>query len=296
MSSSFQIAVLGAGSIGSTFAFQLARAGGHQVTAIARPGSRRLAQLQRDNGILNAKDERAEIRVLDTLDEQTPYDLVLVTLLDHQVEAVLPALIRSAARHVLFMFNSFNPERLQQALGTARCSFGMPFVQALIDPKGRLISTIGAGGQKCKLSDQRWVDLFVAAGLPAVLEPQMLLWLRCHAPLCVAFESVSVAAVRRGGGASWAESSILAQGLQESFTMIQRLGYKLYPGGKALLSSSPAFVPASVLWSMSRIKSFRELLATGAGECRALVDVLAGAALEVNPPVQIEKIRAMKPL
>ena len=33
--STLQIAVIGAGNIGSTFAFQLARAGGHDVTAVA---------------------------------------------------------------------------------------------------------------------------------------------------------------------------------------------------------------------------------------------------------------------
>ncbi len=80
---SLRIAVLGVGGIGSTFAFQLARTGQHEVTAIARPNSARLQQLQRDRGIVNIKGERAAVQVTDTLDEQIPYDLVLVTLLAH---------------------------------------------------------------------------------------------------------------------------------------------------------------------------------------------------------------------
>ena len=44
-------AVLGVGKIGSTFAFQLARNGHHDVTVVARAGSIRLQQLQRDNGV-----------------------------------------------------------------------------------------------------------------------------------------------------------------------------------------------------------------------------------------------------
>ena len=40
--------------------------------------------------------------------------------------------------------------------------------------------------------------MFNAAGLPATLEPDMPLWLRCHTPMCVAFESVAVACERRG--------------------------------------------------------------------------------------------------
>jgi 2-dehydropantoate 2-reductase len=290
-----QIALIGVGGIGSAFAFQFARAG-HDVTAIARPDSVRLQQLQRESGIVNTDGERAEMRVTDSLDEQTPYDLVIVTLLAHQVNAVLPTLRRSAAKRIQFMFNTFDPEGLQDAVGSDRCSFGMPFVQATIDQTGNLDATIGAPGQKTKMNHQPWVDAFNAAGLPAVFEPDMLLWLRCHAPLCIAFESVSVAGVRRGGGASWVESMILARGLQESFTLIQRLGYQLYPSGKALLHTSPVWMVATMLFAVSRIKSFRELLANGVGECRALIDVLVAAAYRAHPTVSVARIQAMKPL
>jgi len=294
-SPSLRIAVIGVGSIGSTFVFQLARVGRHDVTAVARPNSRRLEQLQRDDGIVNTKGERAAMRVADRLDENASYDLVIVTLLAHQIDAVLPELQRSAARRVLFMFNNFDPERLRDAIGAARCSFGMPFVQAAVDKDGKLKATIGAAGQKSKINDQECVNVFIAAGLPAVLESNMLLWLRCHVPLCVAFESVSVAGVRRGGGASWGEALVLARGMQESFTLIQRLGYRLYPSGKSRLNASPAWVVAVMLWVMSRIPSFRELLATGMGECCALVDVLVASARRVNPPVSVARIQAMKP-
>lgn len=292
---SLRIVVLGVGGIGSTFAFQLARIGHHDVTVVARPGSVRFQHLKRDNGIVNIKDERADVRVSDTLDEQTPYDLVIVTLLAHQVDAVLPALQRSNANRVLFMFNNFDPERLRDAMGADRCSFGMPFVQAAIDQEGKLVNKIGAAGQKTKISEQSWVNIFIAAGLPAVVEPNMLLWLRCHVPLCVAFESVSVAGMRRGGGAPWGEAMVLARGLQESLALIQGLGYRLYPSGKARLKASPVWAVATMLWFMSRITSFRELLATGIGECRALVKALVEAAPRSNPPVMVARIQAMNP-
>jgi len=294
-SRSLRIAVLGTGSIGSTFAFQLAHVGHHDVTVIARPGSIRLQQLQRDNGIVNLKGEFANVRVLDTLDEQVPYDLVIVTLLAHQVDVVLPALQRSAARCIQFMFNTFDPERLRDTIGAERCSFGMPFVQAGLNKEGKLNATIGAGGQKSKLSRQVWVDVFIAAGLPAVLELNILLWLRCHVPLCVAFESVSVAGVRRGGGASWDESVVLARGMQESFALIRGLGYQLYPSGKFWLNASPAWMVAGMLWSMSHIRSLRELLATGISECRALVSVLVAAVPQSKVPISVARIQAMMP-
>jgi 2-dehydropantoate 2-reductase len=289
-----RIAVIGVGAIGSTFAFQLARAG-HDVTAIARPGSERLAQLERDGGIVRSTGDRAEMRVAAMIDEATAYDLVIVTVLAHQVDAVLPALQRSASRRIQFMFNTFDPERLREAVGVERCSFGMPFVQAVIETDGTLRATIGSAGQRTKMDDRTSVDVFSAAGLPAVFEPDMPLWLRCHVPLAVAFESVCVAAQRRGGGASWSDAVVLAAGMRECFTLIKRLGYQLYPSGKARLAATPIWIVACMLWCISRVASFRDLLATGVNECRALVDVLVLHANGVEPPHSVDKIRAMKP-
>ena len=290
-----RIAVLGVGNIGSTFAFQLARIGGHDVTVVARPGSKRLEQLRRDRAIVDVKGERARVHVTDTLDELAPFDVVIVTLLAHQVDAVLPALRRSAAGCVQFMFNTFDPERLRDAVGAERCAFGMNFVQATLDEDGRLKATIGAGGQKTLMDQERWADLFNASGLPAKVERDMPSWLRCHVPLCVAFESVSVAGVRRGSGASWKEAFALARGVHASFGLIKGLGYPVYPRAKMLIDRSPASVFAAVLWSMSRIRSFRELLATGQAECEALVDAMTAAAPQAGAPVRVADIAAMKP-
>ena len=287
-----RIAILGVGKIGSAFAFNLARAG-HEVTVIARPGSLRLAQLERDQAIVDVMGERAAVRVAGGLDEAAAYDLTVVTLLAHQAEALLPALARSAAGCVQFMFNTFQPERLEAAVGAGRCAFGMPFVQATLDGEGRLKATIGAGGQRTLMSEQRWVDVFDAAGLPAALEPRMALWLRCHVAFCVAFESVSVAGMRRGGGASWGEAMGLARGVHACFALVKAQGYEVYPAAKRRIDGSPAWVMAAMLWGMSRVRSFRELLAGGRDEAVALVEVMAatpGAA-----PGDVAAIEAMKP-
>lgn len=55
-----KIAILGPGGIGSTFAFQLARAG-HDVTVVARGA--RLAYLEREQAIVKDTGERAAVRV-----------------------------------------------------------------------------------------------------------------------------------------------------------------------------------------------------------------------------------------
>jgi 2-dehydropantoate 2-reductase len=293
VASALSIAVVGVGGIGSTFAYHLAHAG-HDVTVIARPGSVRLQQLQRDRAIVRKSGERANVRVADELDTESAYALVLVTTMGHQVDAVLPALARSKAQSVQLMFNTFDPERLRDAIGAERCSFGMQFVMATVDGEGKLDSRISPG-QKALHGDPRWARLFTDAGIPSTFEPEMRLWLRCHVPLCVAMESISVAGQRRGGGASWAESMVVARGLHQGLALIRGLGYRLYPSAKSILASAPTFAVACLLWLVSRITSFRELLATAAPECRALIDVMVAAAAAANPALPEAAIRAMKP-
>ena len=53
-----------------------------------------------------------------------------MTTLAHQVNPLLPILQRSKAKCVHFMFINFEPERLSDAVGKHRCTFGMPAVMA----------------------------------------------------------------------------------------------------------------------------------------------------------------------
>ena len=131
--------------------------------------------------------------------------------------------------------------------------------------------------------------------MPAALEPDMPLWLRCHVPLCVAFESVSVAALRRGGGASWGEALALARGVRASFALIKGLGYDVYPKTKKRIAGTPVPVVAAMLWGISRVRSFRDLLATGKAECCALVDAMVAAAPRARTSGVVAALEAMRP-
>jgi len=292
--SPLSIAVIGAGKIGSTFAYQLARAG-HDVTVIARPASLRLQQLRRDQGIILKTGERAEVCVADKLDEEAAYNLVVVTTPAHQVDAVLPALHRSKAQWVQFMFLTFEPERLRDAIGH-RCSFGMPAVMAMTDSEGRLKPTI-ISSMKTKHGDQRWAELFSSAGIPSAFEPEMALWLRCETPLTAAIQSIAVAGQRGGGGATWAEAKAVARGLHGGFGIVKGLGYRLYPYTKSTMYAIPNFLIAFLLWVLSRIPAMRENLATGLNECRALIDTMVAAAAKATPPLPAaaKALLAIKP-
>ncbi len=288
------IALLGVGAIGSAFAYHLARAG-NEVTVVARPGSTRLQQLQRDQAVVLKTGEKAEVRIADRLDEQAAYDLVIVTTLAHQLDAVLPSLRRSKAKCIHFMMNVFEPEKLRSEVGESRSTFGMPFVMSSLSEG--VVDTTSSPSRKTLHSDQRWVQLFDSAGIPSAYESDMLLWLRCHVPLCIAMESTALQAKQRDAGVSWKEATVLAKGLHAGLSIVKGLGYPLYPSAKKLLDGAPNIAVASMLWSMSRNKPFRELLATGVNECRALVDVVtaAGSAVRSVPPATIKSVLNMKP-
>ena len=104
-----------------------------------------------------------------------------------------------------------------------------------------------------------------------------------------------MAGMRRGGGASWRECMTLARGMHAGFALIQGLGYQIYPSGKVRLGKCPAWLLALMLWLMSRIKSFRVLLASGQEEARAMVDVMVAAGAQVNLPLRVAAIQAMRP-
>src|SRR5215469_12577742 len=85
---------------------------------------------------------------------------------------------RCGTSSLQFMLVTFEPERLRDAIGSHRCSFGMPAVMATTDGEGRIKPT-SINRLKTKHGDQRWAELFSSAGVPSAFEPEMALWLRC---------------------------------------------------------------------------------------------------------------------
>jgi 2-dehydropantoate 2-reductase len=272
--SPLSIAIIGAGRIGSAYAYQLSRAG-HHVTVIARPGSRRLAQLRRDNGIALTTGERAQTTVADHLDGQAPYDLVIVTVLAHQAGELLPALRRSQARRVHFMFVTPEAARLRAGVGADRASFGMAAVLATVDGDGRLSLTIPKN--KSMQGDEFLVDLFQAAGLPSVLEDDMGRWLRSQAPLTLAMEAVAGAGMAHKRGATWGEAKVGARALRAGYSILREFGETPYPRNKNQISRAPRFMLTLILWGVSRSR-FRETVGNSAAEYQGLIGLFAAEA------------------
>ncbi|MFT3707491.1 MAG: 2-dehydropantoate 2-reductase N-terminal domain-containing protein [Archangium sp.] len=282
------IAIIGLGGIGSTFAFQLARAG-HQVTAIAR--GQRLEQLSRDQAIVTTAGERAEVRVAGSLDPTVAFDLVLVTVLAPQVDAVLPSLQASAAKTVMFMFNTFEPfARLREAVGP-RFAFGFPAILANVQDAGRLESTIVTRGQITTVTDGGFAEVFTQAGIASVVHPDMESWLRTHAAMVVPFMIAVGRAHERRAGLSWSESWKLANALDEGLGLVKKLGNAITPAPMVVLSCLPRVSTAALLWSATRVSSLRKSGAAGMKEPRALIDSMHAVA----PGGALPKLLAVRP-
>ena len=122
-----KILVYGAGAVGSFNAARL-KDGGHDVSLLAR--GHRLLELQEHGVVLESarSGERTttQVPLVEALEPDDAYDLVLVTMRRHQAPAILPALAQN--RHtptVLFMGNNAGgADDYVAALGRSGCSSG----------------------------------------------------------------------------------------------------------------------------------------------------------------------------
>jgi 2-dehydropantoate 2-reductase len=285
-----KIAIIGAGGIGSTFAVQLARAG-HAVSVVAR--NKRLAQLQSRGGVEIADGQRSEVVPLEVsgvLDQTTAWDLVLVSVLASQVDSVLPTLASSAARCIMFMFNTFEPlQTLKAAIGADRFAFGFPSILAKVDAQGILHSSIQAHGMRTTVTDAALADVFSAAGIPAVVSTQMESWLRSHVAAVVPLIMANAAAEERRSGIPWREALELAKAMDEGFELVRKLGYAVTPTPVSVISLLPTVAKAALIWSATRNKTIRENGAAAVGEGRSLLDAMLAAAPEGLP--QLRRLR-----
>ncbi|WP_257455827.1 ketopantoate reductase family protein [Archangium lipolyticum] len=286
-----KIAIVGPGSIGSTFAFHLARAG-HEVTVVARGA--RLAQLEKERAIVTTDAQRAPVEVSAALDATTPWDLVLVTVLESQVDAVLPALQRSAAKQVMFMFNTFAPlDRLRDAVGANRFAFGFPAILAELKDgklKFQVVPRALSALQITIVTDPAWAATFSKAGIATDTQADMHSWLRTHAavvaPMMVAFDRVH----KRGSGLSWNESREIASGMVEGLALVRSLGHPLTPSNVAVLGKIPAPFATLGLWLVSRLPMLAALGEKGTGEARTLIDAMVAAA-----PARSSRLQSLRP-
>lgn len=276
-----KIAIYGPGAMGSTFGFYLSRAG-HEVTVVAR--GKRLEQLTREGAIVHTSGERAAVQVASSLDASTPFDLVLVTVLATQVDAILPALQACSARQVMFMFNTFRSiEPLRAAVRPERFTFGFPAgVFVLLNEAGHITPQVNSG---TTASESEWATVFTQAGIPTGVEADMQSYLRSHAAMVYPLMAMGVVVAGRGAGLSWREAGQHADALFAGMKIVRAMGSAFRPAWMSTVAGMPRGVAAGLLWCLSRTKVIRDLGKLGNTEPRMLADMMSADMPSLASPL-----------
>jgi 2-dehydropantoate 2-reductase len=242
-----KILVYGAGPLGSLLAAQLHEAG-HTVSLLAR--GQRLIDL-RGHGIIlvdtqTDQESVARPQIVDHLDPQDAYDLVLVIMRKNRALEILPVL--AANQHtpdILFLMNNAaGPGELVNALGAKRVLMGFP--QAAGYRRGYAVYyLIGAKpGHKAMIPIGE-VDGLITVRLKEVgntlasmkdfgaeLRADMDAWLKTH----VALLMPSLAPAMRAAGrdnirmAHTRDAIVLAiRAIREGYRVLRALGYTIVP-------------------------------------------------------------------
>lgn len=281
------IAIIGAGPVGCAFAVHLVKAG-HDVTIVGR--GQRLANLEENGGVLAKKSEKAtevsktNVKAAGSLDTAHPWDLVLLTITEHQFDEPLFATLQACQKttQILFMFNTFaSLDKYFDVLGKERCIMGFPSVSAAFFD-GALVHQFLTFGQITIISSPEWRSIFSSAGIKCVHEPDMQSWLRTHAAAVVGIQSAAVAAAKRKAGVTWAEAQLSAGAAREGLALVKKLGNKVTPKFIYYLGvAAPGFVLTAVLWALTRVPAIRnnpQVLPNWEREMLGLADSIIGAA------------------
>jgi 2-dehydropantoate 2-reductase len=272
------IVILGAGRIGSVFAFQLARAG-HDVTAVCRGA--RLKALQRDGAIVTVDGRKALLlAAVEVLNLTTPFDLAIVTIPEHQFQPLIAPLAASAARVVLLMFNSFSGcKAYRDAIGAERLQMGFPNMAASLSEQ-LLHFQVDGPGMTTAVPSGALAEVFDAAGLPTVVERDMDAYLRSHVAMVVPLFIAALWMWKRPQALSLQEAWSLAAAWRDGFRLVRSQGHKVRPGMLTVLAIAPRWFGAPLLWAFARSAAVRELGAFGPAETRWLIDSMVAYAPE----------------
>ena len=222
--------------------------------------------------------ERSNVAAVDCLDETKSYDLVIVTTDAHQIEPLLAVLARSMAKSIQFMFVTPEWRRLAEAVGSDRTTFGFAGALSTFTPDGSLNLQIPKRRPKAMHGDSRWVDVFEKAGMPSMFEQDMGDRLRVQAPLLAAMESVAVASMRQGRGATWAQARIGQRGLRAGAAVLREVGGLNGKHTKTSIAGAPGPLLTFALWWIASRNRFRFAIGTSAGEAAGLIDLLVAEA------------------
>lgn len=240
-----RILVFGAGPLGSLLAARLHQ-GGQDVTLLAR--GQRLADLKKYGICLKSwttqEEESIPVRLIDKLEPDDCYDLILVVMRKNSANKILPVLAENSSPRIAFLMNNAaGPEMLTDLLGRERVLVGFPGAAGyhegykivyLNGEPGRPMD-VHLGEPGGGLSDK--VNLVAAEiekgkFIQVTIEPHMDAWSKYHVALL--FPSLAPAFYLcnhdRLRVAGTRDAVVLAyRAMKEGFAVLKKLGYPVTP-------------------------------------------------------------------
>lgn len=308
-----KILILGAGVIGTTYAWQLSNSG-QDVTLFVRAGKKE--RIEREGFLIRCKDERQkksepfevtyhpvvvdELRVLDN------YDLIIVSVRAHQMDDVLPMLAEHSGKADILFFgnNWWGEERIRKFLPAEKYFFGFSRlvggwqtgnqVDCIIFDNPELVTMLGEPEGQITPRLKNLQNIFKQANLKPVISQDILGWLAIH---YVEFLGVVGGIFKAGSFDKFVNNSKLIKesilATRESLAICKARGIdfkKAAPANIRIIDNTPVFLLTPLVKMQYKTPSikqfFEENIEHGIREiCHQYEDVLhEGERLHVKMP------------
>jgi 2-dehydropantoate 2-reductase len=280
-----KILIYGAGPLGSLFAVRLLEAG-HDVSVLAR--GQRLQELRTYGVVLEdsstGMQEAAQVHVVEALDPDDRYDLILVVMRKNHALQILPVL--AANRHsatILFMMNNAaGQDELIEALGHERVMVGFPLPGG--ERKGHIMRVLPVNEEKRYTLPIGEVDgriterthtvaavLGSMRGYDVQIRTDMDAWLKYHVavvmPLAQALYATGGDIERLG---RTRDARVLGvRGVREAFAALRQAGVPVSPAELSVLNWLPE---PSLVGIFQWATTTHELKVSGEGHALAARD------------------------
>ena len=294
-----KILIYGAGVIGSMFAYKL-KTGGVDTTILAR--GKRLNDIKQygliiEDGLFN-KEYTTDIKVVDQLNREDYYDIILVIMQRQQVSQILPILKENKSPIIIFMGN--NPSGASEYLQYVErkrilLGFGGPggyredfkIIAAYVDNVILYVGELdGIISKRLKLIE----DVFTNSGIKVDLSEDIDAWLKCHAALISPLAMGGYAARNRNTslGKDTELVNLAIKGIKESIKALRELDIPILPRKFRSLLLIPKSIIKKKLVKLSESDFGRIALSGHANAARSEMKRLADDFYEVIKPAKIE--------
>lgn len=247
-----RLLIYGAGVIGCLYAALFSKAG-YNVTLYAR--GKRLEAF-RKKGLLyeiKGKTYKAEVKIIDSLEEDDKYDFIFLTVKENQVHTALKELSLNISPNIITMVNTLEQYsnweelcgkgRIIPAFPGAGGSFDNDILKAALTPRIVQPTTFSEiDGSKTKRL-LKLAELLNESGIPYQIVKDMHQWQLCHLAMVVPIADAYYEA--QNPEEVWREREIMAKTakrMKRNFNLLHDSGITLSPRKMNIFRYFPIFI------------------------------------------------------